>query len=124
VTTEATARIYLHTAALGFSEQVNYSGSFRDADRPTGVFEAYEGASQFLVTTALAYAGALGNLDAAERAELDALRRFRDGVVALRGELATGKTGEGDPIAAPGEHAVEAIDAFLAVSYPAIGAGR
>jgi hypothetical protein len=116
VITEATARIYLHTAALGFSEQVNYSGSFRDSDRPASVFEAYEGASQFLVTTALAYAGAAGNLSAAERAELEALRRFAEGVTALRGELA-----RGERILAA--ETIETIDALFVMLGPSIGPG-
>jgi len=100
MTSEQTAKIYLETAAIGFV------AALRSDD--------LTGAREFLATTALAYAASAGSLDAAERAELQALRRFRDGVAALRSELARGF----DPEA--GALTIETIDALFAVSYPAV----
>lgn len=62
-------------------------------------------------------AAALGNLDAAERAEFEALRRFRDGVVAMRSEVAVGRTDAGEPLTF--ELVVETIDALLFFASPA-----
>lgn len=111
------AKIYLETAALGFAAAVNLA-----SDPPHAVdVEAHRGAREFLSTTALAYAATAGVPGAAERAELDALRRFRDGVVSLRGELVGTEPGS-DPVANERDHVVETIDALLSTSYPAIGA--
>jgi hypothetical protein len=111
------AEIMLGTAAFGYAAAVSVA-----AAEPESKHDEYSGAVEFLRTTALAYAGALGNLSAGERAEIDALRRFRDGVLALRGEIANGKTAMGE--AMDRELAVETIDALLAVSYPPIGVTR
>lgn len=60
----------------------------------------------------------LGNLDAAERAELTALRRFREGVEGLRVELAQGYEATGEVILKGREHAIETIDALLYFASP------
>jgi hypothetical protein len=101
------AEIALSTAAIGYASIVQVA-----AEQPEALHEQYIGAVDHLRHVALDYAASCGNLDAAERAELLALRRFRDGVVALRAELATGQA-DGEPIANAAEHAVETIDAFL-----------
>lgn len=109
---KAKAECYLTTAALGFAAQVSHA---------SGDVEAHRGAREFLVTTALACAAAAGSMDAAERAELDALRRFRDGVVGLRAELTSARQLSGDAHEGALAEAVQTIDALFAISYPAIG---
>lgn len=91
------AATYLETAALGYAEQVrSWAGTIASMHRTTppnihpNALESFVGAREFLSTTALSYAGAMGALDAAQQAELRELRRFRDGVVGLRAELAAG----------------------------------
>ena len=88
----ARSAIYLETAALGYAEQVRFSMrcTTPPATEPWGAsaIASFRGARELLSTTALSYAGAMGSLDAAQQAELRELRRFRDGVVDLRGEIA------------------------------------
>lgn len=124
MSTESKAMIHLTTAAICFSEQVRAAVPLGDGDRPPDAFDAYEGARSHLAEVALAYARDAGDLTADERAELLALRRFRDGVKALRSEMAAGRTDEGEAITEPREHAVETIDAFLALSCPPVPGAR
>lgn len=102
------AEIMLDTAALGYAALVRVA-----AEAPEAMHEQYIGAIEHLHHSALSYAGACGSLDAGERAELLALRRFRDGVVDLRQEFATGQTSDGEAIADARELGVETIDALL-----------
>lgn len=51
---------------------------------------------------------------------LEALRRFRDGVVALRGEVVAGTTDTGEPV--DRAVVVETIDALLFFETPATSA--
>ena len=92
-----TAAVYLETAALAFA-----------AARETP--EPFAGSRDWLATTALAFAAASGSLNASERAELSALRRFRDGIASLRAELAN----EPKAVAL----VLETVDALFALSYP------
>lgn len=115
--TKRCAEIYLDTCALGYAAftQIVQIG------RPTAAdLERWNGAKAALHESAVQYAAAQGSLDAAERAELAALRRFRDGVVALRTELAAGRDAEGNAIvdADASYHAVETIDALLVFASP------
>lgn len=109
------ARTYLATAALGYAAAVDATG-----DRPTDAdLATHRATGEFLETCALQLAVERGVPGAAERAELDALRRFRDGVVALRAEVV--ELGDvhatGDSVA---EHVERTIDALIAISYPPI----
>lgn len=110
ITEEKAAEIMLDTAALGYAAIVQ-------ACAPEQMHEAYCGALEHLHHSALSYAATRGDLAAAERAELLALRWFRDGIVALRGELVEGLTSDGEAICdANSRHfAVESIDAVLAM---------
>jgi len=91
------ARIELETAALAFAVHVD------------------NGARDYLATCGLKYAAAMGSLDAAERVDLAELRRFREVVVALRGELHTGRTSEGELIGSASKLVVDRIDSALAM---------
>lgn len=110
-TVHATAM--LETAALGYAEQV------RTLQRAMVIAEGrfaagyFDGAREFLATSALSYASAMGALDAAQRAELRELRRFREGVVSLRAALAAGKVADDEPIEDASKVAIESIDALL-----------
>lgn len=73
------------------------------------VVEHWQGARTALHASAVAYAASLGSTDAAERAELETLRRFRDGIVSLRAELTA---------CADLNLVKETIDALIAVSFP------
>lgn len=101
------ARVYLESCALGYGASVQAGG-----------IDDYAGAKDALHDAGVRLAAALGNLDAAERAELVALRRFREGVEALRGEMATGQDYEGSSISEPREHAIETVDALLYFASP------
>jgi len=109
------AKMYLETAALGFASCVHFSS----AD-PESSFADRQGARDFLVTTALALASTMGALDAKERAELDALRRMREGIAGLRAELVAGVAEMDGPM--DRKLAVETIDALFSTSYPKVGA--
>lgn len=78
--------------------------------------EHYGDARRALHRCALEYAASRGQLDAKERAELEALRQMRDGVSGLRDELERnlphGSTPEGRT---PGEHALVACYALLSM---------
>lgn len=105
------AEAYLDTCALGFAVSVERA----PADRAARTQEdrvRWATAKAVLRDAAMQYAAALGNLDATERAELEALRRFREGVLALRGELASGER-------TTPEETIETIDALEAMN-PAI----
>lgn len=93
--TDRSTDIPLSTAALCYAANVGTEASIR--------------AGAHLERIALDFAGRSGSLDASERAELLALRRFRDGIAALRTEIAD-RGGE----AKHGE-IVETINAFLAI---------
>lgn len=95
--------IMLTTAALGYSAIVSAA-----ARQGEPLHDAYLGSLAHLRHAALGYAASCGNADASERAELLALRNFRDGIVALRGELSVGPSGE-ERLA----EIAETIDAFL-----------
>lgn len=107
---EESAEIMLETAAMGYVAQVQ-----NDPGTPEAHFAHVSGAREYLHRSALAYAAARGNLDAGERAKLHALRRFRDGVAALRTELHENRDG-----LASVSLAIETIDAFFALSYPPV----
>lgn len=109
-----TAAAYLECCALGYAESVGAGDA--------GKLEGWAISKATLHDAGVQLAAALGSLDAAERAELTALRRFRDGVVALRGELAAGKTATGETVDCA--LAVETIDALLALHSPENGAQR
>jgi hypothetical protein len=112
------AATYLETAALGYATQIKeYAAAVtRDLSAvPAVLLDSIVGAREFLAVTALSYAGARGSLDAAERAELLDQRRFREGVISLRGELVTGNIADGEPIGEVSVHVVETIDALLAL---------
>lgn len=100
------AAIHLQTAALGYAAVCNV----RDVadELTTEDHQAWVGARENLETSALVYAGARGAPDAAERAELQALRLFRDRVASLRSEFAMFPD------------VVETIDALIVISYPPI----
>lgn len=85
--------IQLSTAALCYAADVGEESSIR--------------AGEHLEHVALDFAARRGQLDAAEHAELVALRRFRDGIVSLRGEIEErgGETKHGQ--------IVETINAFF-----------
>lgn len=102
------AEIYLDTCALGYAAAVQ-AGDRRIVT--TAQFDDWNCTKAALHDAGVRLAAALGNLDAAERAELTALRRFREGVVALRGEVATDKTALGELVNR--ELVVETIDALL-----------
>jgi hypothetical protein len=108
VTLAYRAKIALTTAAIGYAVIVQKS-----ANEPESMLEQYLGASEHLRAMALAYAGALGDLAAAERAELAALRRFREGVIALRGEIVAARRLSGDAHDGALAEAAETIDALL-----------
>jgi hypothetical protein len=93
--------IQLSTAALGYAHSVGT--------------EASVGFGAHLEHMALDFAGRAGSLDAAERAELLALRRFRDGIVSLRAEI----TEHGD---CEHEWIAETIDAFFTLE--GVGSSR
>lgn len=97
---ESKTEIALNTAALGYASVVSAVAA-----------EAYAGSIEHLRHSALGYAASCGDLNAGERAELTALRRFRDGIVALRGELASGCTDDGRVVDVA--LAIETIDAFV-----------
>lgn len=96
----------LDTAALGYAAVVQAS-----AAEPESEHDAYCGAIGHLHHSALSYAATRGDLAAGERAELLALRRFRDGIVALRQELHENVDGQ-----ASASLAIETIDAFLTLT--------
>lgn len=108
------AKIYLETAALGFAAGVQFSSMTAES------VADLQGARDFLVTTALALASTMGSLDAKERAELDALRRMREGIMGLRTELAHAMSMSGDAHAGALDEAVDTIDALFSTSYPEI----
>lgn len=114
---ERKAEIMLSTAASGYSAVVSVA-----AENPEAMREAYRGAVEHLRHAALDYAGSCGNLDAAERAELLALRRFREGVVGLRAELVAGITDMGERV--DRKLAIETIDALLLLWVPAAEHGE
>lgn len=97
------AEIMLTTAAIGFASIVHAA-----AQQPESMHDEYVGSVEHLRHAALGYAASCGNADAGERAVLLALRNFRDGIVALRGELSVGPSGE-ERLA----EIAETIDAFL-----------
>lgn len=103
---EESAEIMLETAAMGYVAQVQ-----NDPETPEAHFAHVGGAREYLHRSALAYAAARGNLDAGERAELHALRQFRDGIAALRVELSEERTAQ---------LACETIDALFSLSYPPV----
>lgn len=108
------AELYLDACALGYAAVVQ-AGDRRLVT--AAQFDDWACTKAALHDAGVRLAAALGNLAAAERAELTALRRLREGVLALRGEMATGEA-DGAPIAGPREHAVETIDALLRFAAP------
>lgn len=96
------AKTYLETCAITYAVHI--------AERMPAELSR---AGEALVVAALAYAGAAGNLGAAERFELEQLRRFRDGVTSLRTELVAGRDWEGNAITDAAHLAVSSIDALL-----------
>lgn len=98
------AKTYLETCAITYAVHI--------AERMPAELSR---AGEALAHAALAYAGTAGNLGAAERFELEQLRRFRDGVTSLRNEFAAGRDFEGKAIvdADAAHHAIESIDALL-----------
>lgn len=113
------ARVYLESCALGYAASVD---QLAGAGQVVGAAEIdhWNCTKAALHDAGIRIAAALGNLDAAERAELTALRRFREGVVALRGEMATGRAADGDAIcdADASYHVVQTIDALLFFGSP------
>lgn len=107
------AEIYLETCALGYAAAVQIG----DAAVTSEQLDHWAGAKSALHDAGVRLAAALGNLDAAERAELAALRRFREGVEGLRVELAQGYEETGEVILEGREHAIETIDALLYFAY-------
>lgn len=91
----------IESAALNYAACVQASSA-----EPESMHDAYCGAVEHLHHMALGYAAARGDLAAAERAELLALRRLRDGIVALRQELY-------DDARSTASMAIETIDALL-----------
>lgn len=110
MTTERSV-LMIESAALNYSAVVQ-AGSVE----PESMHDAYCGAVEHLHHMALEYAAAQGNLDAGERAELLSLRRFRDGMIALRGEVVQGCEVDGRVIDDIGIHVVGTIDAVLTMS--------
>lgn len=106
------ASVVLESAADAFAHSTAGDCSERHA--------AFRWAKAHLQDAALAFAASAGNLDAAERAELHALRTFRDGVVSLREEAVAGKGLFGEEFTP--ELVVETIDALLALAIVPIGA--
>lgn len=102
------AKIYLEACALGYAASVDQLPKIVAA---ADELDRWAGAKSALHDAGVQLAAALGNLDAAEHAELEALRRFRDGVVALREELAR-DVPESCAIA------IETIDALLFFAAP------
>lgn len=96
------AETYLETCALGYV-------AVRRDDPPD--VEGWRAWGQTLRESAVRYAAACGDLSAAERAELESLRRIRDGIVSLRGEVVADRTSDGQPMTAA--LVVETIDAIL-----------
>lgn len=98
------AAMVLESAALGVA------ASLEDGKPWEGWIEARHA----LHRCALEYAASCGQLDAKERAELEALRQMRDGVAGLRDELERdlpyGPTPEGRTL---GEHALVTCYALL-----------
>lgn len=104
------AATMLDTSALGYSAAVTGP---REAS-PEVHHELWVGSRAALQRAALEYAAKQGSLDAAERAELIALRRFRDGMIGLRQELATGEAVDVfGKVSDLTTHAIETIDAML-----------
>lgn len=108
-----TAEIMLDTAALGYASIVQVA-----AESPETMHDEYSGSVEHLRHTALSYAASCGNLDAAERAELLALRRFRDGVVSMRGDIVAARRLSGDAHDGALAEAAETIDALLSLWSP------
>lgn len=107
------SELYLESCALGYAAVV------QAADRrlvTTAQFDEWACTKAALHDAGIRLAAARGNLDAAERAELIALRRFRDGVVALRGEITAGGTDLDEPV----DRALiaQTIDALLFFASP------
>lgn len=98
------AAMVLETAALGLSASLSEDGQW----------DGWVDARHALHRCALDYAASCGQLDAKERAELEALRQMRDGLVGLRDELERGlphgPTPEGRSL---GEHALVTCYALL-----------
>ena len=99
----------LSSAALGYAACVGLA-SEGPAAMPE---EQYFGAVDALRRAALEYAASRGSLDAKERAELIALRRFKLGALGMYDELADGRTQLGEPITSPVEHVRATFDAML-----------
>lgn len=101
------AEIYLDTCALGYAASVQGGDTAADVER-------WNGAKAALYDAGVRLAAARGSLDAAERSELTALRRLRDGIIGLRGEVAAGKTATGEPV--DRALVVETLDAMLSTT--------
>lgn len=79
------AEVHLESAAMAFA--AGLATSIDEHATSSAVFASYTASKMYLLERANAYAGALGEATALERADLAALRRFYAGVVALRAEL-------------------------------------
>lgn len=82
-----TAEVYLESCALG------YAAAVKVVNRrlvTAAQFDDWACTKATLYDAGVRLAAARGGLDAAERAELEALRRYRDGVRSLREEIRAG----------------------------------
>lgn len=108
------AETYLETCASGYVAAVQAG----DVAGTAAQFDDWNSTKAALHDAGIRLAAAPGNVDAAERAELTALRRFREGVEGLRVELAQGYEATGEVILKGREHAIETIDALLYFAAP------